>query len=67
MLTIATLTNAEWIVAVVSALGLLASIVPIVWLSWRFVQMDDGAVVHAIENAQQLAKAKDQIRRELAS
>jgi hypothetical protein len=67
MLTIAALTTAEWIVAVVSALGLLASMVPIVWLTWRFIQMDDGAVVHEVENAQRLAKAKEEIRRRLAA
>jgi hypothetical protein len=29
--------------------------------------MDDGAVVHEIESAQRLAKAKDEIRRKLAA
>ena len=48
MSIIATLTTGEWIVAVGSGLLLLLSLVPVIWLTWRFLQMSDSEVAHAI-------------------
>ena len=48
MATIATLTTGEWIVAVGSGLLLLLSLVPVIWLTWRFLQMSDSEVTRAI-------------------
>jgi len=67
MTVLGSLTTAEWIVAVVSGLVFLASIVPLVWLTWRFVQMDDAAVVREIEHAQLLATSKEELHRKLAA
>jgi hypothetical protein len=38
------LTTGEWIIAAGSTVVLLLSVVPLVWLGWRFVQMSDDAV-----------------------
>jgi hypothetical protein len=48
MSIIATLTTGEWIVAVGSGLLLLLSLVPVIWLTWRFLQMSDSEVARAI-------------------
>jgi hypothetical protein len=42
------LTTGEWIVAIVSAVVVLVSAAPVVWLCWRFVQMSDEEVARAI-------------------
>jgi hypothetical protein len=67
MTVLGSLTTAEWIVAVVSGLVFLASMIPLVWLTWRFVQMDDADVVREIEHAQLVASSKDELRRKLAA
>ena len=48
MATIATLTTGEWIVTVGSGLVLLLSLVPVIWFTWRFLQMSDSEVARAI-------------------
>jgi hypothetical protein len=48
MSIIATLTTGEWIVAVGSGLVLLLSLAPVIWLTWRFLQMSDSEVARAI-------------------
>ena len=62
----AALTTGEWIVAIASGVLLLLSAVPLVWACWRFVQMSDGAVARAIDDAQRLADLKQQVRLELS-
>jgi hypothetical protein len=67
MTVLGSLTTAEWIVAVVSGLVFLVSMIPLVWLTWCFVQMDDAAVAREIEHAQLVATSKDELRRKLAA
>ena len=57
------LTTGEWIVAAGSAVLLLLSIVPLVWLSWRFVQMSDDAVARTVADVQRFAELRDRARR----
>jgi hypothetical protein len=61
-----TLTTGEWIVAIASGVLLLLSAIPFVWACWRFLQMSDGAVARAIEDAQRMADLKQQARLELS-
>jgi hypothetical protein len=56
---IAALTTGEWIVAAGSALVLLATTAPVVWLCWLFVRMDDEQVSRAIADAQRSARRKE--------
>jgi hypothetical protein len=57
------LTTGEWIVAAGSAVVLLLSIVPLVWLGWRFVQMSDEAVARTVADVQRFAELRDRARR----
>jgi hypothetical protein len=57
------LTTGEWIVAAGSAVVLLLSIVPLVWLGWRFVQMSDEAVARTVADIQRFAELRDRARR----
>jgi hypothetical protein len=63
---IAGLTTGELIVAIASGVLLLLSAIPLVWACWRFLQMSDGAVARAIEDAQRMADLKQQARLELS-
>ena len=62
------LTTGEWIVAAGSAVVLLLSIVPLVWLGWRFVQMSDDAVAAdgcrrpALRRATRPCASRDEVR-----
>jgi hypothetical protein len=49
------LTTGEWVVSVGSGLLLLLSLVPAVWLCWRFVQMSDEEVVNSSRCRQAIA------------
>ena len=57
------LTTGEWIVAAGSAVVLLLSIVPLVWLGWRFVQMSDEAFARTVADVQRFAELRDRARR----
>ncbi len=57
------LTTGEWIVAAGSAVVLLLSVVPLVWLGWRFVQMSDDAVAKTVADVQRFAELRDRARR----
>ena len=57
------LTTGEWIVAAGSAVVLLLSIVPLVWLGWRFVQMSDDAVARTVADVQRFVELRDRARR----
>ena len=57
------LTTGEWIVAAGSAVVLLLSAVPLVWLGWRFVQMSDDAVARTVADVQRFAELRDRARR----
>ena len=57
------LTTGEWIVAAGSAVVLLLSVVPLVWLGWRFVQMSDDAVAQTVADVQRFAELRDRARR----
>jgi hypothetical protein len=59
------LTTGEWIVAVASAVLLLLSTVPVVWLCWRFVQMSDDAVAQTIADVERFTELRDRARRAL--
>jgi hypothetical protein len=61
----ATLTTAEWIVVAGSVALLVVSLVPVLWACWLFVNMSDGAVDGAIQDAQRLALVKSRVRRDL--
>ena len=60
-----TLTAGEWIVVAGSVALLLLSLVPVLWACWLFVDMSDGAVDGAIQDAQRLAAVKSRIRGDL--
>ena len=62
-LIIGTLTTGEWLVTAGSALALLAMTVPLVWLCWLFVQMDDVAVSRAIADAQRSSERAERARK----
>ena len=62
----ATLTAGEWAVAIGSGVLLLLSAVPLVWACWRFVQMSDGEVDRAVQDAQRMADLKEHARRQLS-
>jgi type IV secretory pathway VirB3-like protein len=62
---VGSLTTAEWIVAVGSAVLLILSIAPIVWLCWRFVQMSDDAFAKQVADIERFVELRDQARRAL--
>jgi hypothetical protein len=62
---LASLTTAEWIVAVGSAVLLLLTVVPVVWLCWRFLQMSDDAFARQVADVERFAELRDRARREL--
>jgi hypothetical protein len=57
------LTTGEWIVAAGSAVVLFLSVVPLLWLGWRFVQMSDDAVARTVADVQRFAELRDRARR----
>ena len=57
------LTTGEWLVAAGSAVVLLVSIAPIVWLTWRFVQMSDDAFAKQVADVERFVELRDQARR----
>jgi hypothetical protein len=56
------LTTGEWVVSVGSGLLLLLSLVPVVWLCWRFVQMSDEEVVNTIADVERFAARRNKAR-----
>jgi hypothetical protein len=56
------LTSGEWIVAVGSGLVLLLSLVPVVWLSWRFVQMSDDEFTESVAEVERFIARRDSAR-----
>jgi hypothetical protein len=56
------LTTGEWVVSVGSGLLLLLSLVPVVWLCWRFVQMSDEEVVNTIADVERFVARRDKAR-----
>lgn len=59
------LTTGEWIVAAGSAVVLLLSVAPVVWLCWRFLQISDDAFARQVADVQRFAEVRDRARREL--
>jgi hypothetical protein len=59
------LTTGEWLVAAGSAVVLLLSVAPIVWLCWRFVQMSDDAFARQVADIERFVQLRDRARREL--
>jgi type IV secretory pathway VirB3-like protein len=57
------LTTGEWIVAVGSGVVLLLSLVPVVWLSWRFVQMSDDEFTETVADVERFAARRDSARK----
>lgn len=57
------LTTGEWVVAAGSAVVLLLSVVPLVWLGWRFVQMSDDAYDRTVADVEHFARQRDRARR----
>jgi hypothetical protein len=62
---IGSLTTGEWIVAVGSAVLLILSIAPFVWLTWRFLQMSDDAFAKQVADMERFVELRDQARRAL--
>ena len=56
------LTTGEWIVAVGSGLVLLLSLMPVAWLSWRFVQMSDDEFAETVADVERFAARRDSAR-----
>jgi hypothetical protein len=59
------LTTGEWIVAAGSAVVLLLTVAPLVFLSWRFVQMSDEAFARQVAEVERFTALRDKARREL--
>ena len=57
------LTTAEWIVAIASALLLLLTTAPVVWLCCRFVGMSDDAMAKEVADVQRFVEERDRLRR----
>jgi hypothetical protein len=57
------LTTGEWLVAVGSGVVLLLSLAPLVWLTWRFVQMSDDAFAKQVADVERFVELRDQARR----
>jgi hypothetical protein len=57
------LTTGEWIVAIGSGLVLLLSLVPVVWLSWRFVQMSDDEYAETVADVERFVARRDSARK----
>jgi hypothetical protein len=57
------LTTGEWIVAVGSGLVLLLSLVPVVWLGWRFVQMSDDEFAGSVADVERFVARRDAARK----
>jgi hypothetical protein len=57
------LTTGEWLVAVGSGVVLLLSLLPLVWLTWRFVQMSDDAFAKQVADVERFVELRDQARR----
>jgi hypothetical protein len=60
---VCSLTTGEWIVAGGSAVVLLLSIAPVVWLTWRFVQMSDDEYARTVADVERFVELRDQARR----
>jgi hypothetical protein len=59
------LTTGEWLVAAGSAVVLLLSIAPLVWLAWRFIAMSDEAFDRTVVDVERFVAARDRARREM--
>jgi hypothetical protein len=57
------LTTGEWLVAAGSAVVLLLTVAPVVWLCWRFVQMSDDAFARQVADVERFIELRDQARR----
>jgi hypothetical protein len=57
------LTTGEWIVAVGSGLVLLLSLVPVVWLGWRFVQISDDEYAQTVADVERFVARRESARR----
>lgn len=57
------LTTGEWLVAGGSGVVLLLSLVPVVWLTWRFVQMSDDSFAKQVTDVERFVELRDQARR----
>ena len=57
------LTTGEWIVAVGSGLVLLLSLVPVVWLGWRFVQISDDEYAETVADVEHFVARRDSARK----
>ena len=59
------LTTGEWLVAAGSAVVLLLSIAPLVWLGWRSIAMTDEAFDRTVADVERFVAARDRARREM--
>jgi hypothetical protein len=59
------LTTGEWIVSIGSGVLLVLSVVPFVWLGWRFVKMSDEAFDRQVIDFARFVEARDGARREM--
>jgi uncharacterized membrane protein YfbV (UPF0208 family) len=57
------LTTGEWIVAIASALLLLLTTAPVIWLCCRFVAMSDDAMAKEVADIQRFVEQRDRFRR----
>jgi hypothetical protein len=60
---LSSLTTGEWIVAVGSAVLLLLTMAPVVWLCWHFVAMSDDAMAKMVADVQRFVEQRDRLRR----
>jgi hypothetical protein len=62
---LSTLTTAEWLVVAGSGVLLVLSLVPVIWASWRFVQMSDDEYERTVAQVERFADLRDRARRSM--
>jgi hypothetical protein len=64
---IASLSGGDWIWIAVSGIIIVLLIAPVVWLSWRFLQMSDEAFIKSVNDVQEFVDLTAEARTEAKS
>jgi hypothetical protein len=64
---IASPTAGDWIAIAASGVVIVLLIAPVVWLSWRFLQMSDDAFTKSVNDVQEFVDLTEQARTEAKS
>jgi hypothetical protein len=57
----------DWIAIAASGIVIVLLIAPVVWLSWRFLQMSDDAFIKSVNDVQEFVELTEQARTEARS